>query len=222
MKITLKPHQRIWFTSDTHYNHSNICRGTSNWPEESKTRKFDTLDQMNDAIVDNINHVVGEDDILFHLGDWSFGGFEMIQEFRDRVNCKNIHLLLGNHDHHIENDKGGVRKLFASVNNYLRLELTIPAEPGPGTSKKVIKKSIVMCHYPIASWHDMNRGVIQLHGHVHLGPEDKLHRGKAMDIGMDGNLMEPYSLQEIGQIMRDRPVSCLVLPNDHHETNEGR
>ena len=222
MKITLQPHQRIWFTSDTHYKHSNICRGTSNWPEGSKTRDFDTLDKMNDAMINNINHLVGEDDILFHLGDWSFGGFENIQEFRDRLICKNIHLILGNHDHHIENDKGGVRALFASVNHYVRLELTIPNVPNEINPAKTIKKTFVLCHYPIASWHDMNRGVIHLHGHVHLGPHNKLHTGKAMDVGMDGNYMDPYSLQEIARIMRDRPVKCLVLPNDHHETNEGR
>jgi calcineurin-like phosphoesterase family protein len=177
---------------------------------------------MNDMIVNNINHLVGEDDILFHLGDWSFGGFDNIQEFRDRLVCKNIHLILGNHDQHIENDKGGVKALFASVNHYVRLELTVPNVPNEINPAKTIKKTFVLCHYPIASWHDMNRGVIQLHGHVHLGPHNKLHAGKAMDVGMDGNFMDPYSLQEIAKIMRDRPVKCVVLPNDHHETNEGR
>lgn len=222
MKIKLLPHQRVWFTSDTHYKHSNICRGTSNWPDGSKTRDFDTLDHMNEMIINNINHLVREDDLLFHLGDWSFGGYENIAEFRERILCKNIHLLLGNHDHHIERDKGGIQKLFSSVNEYLRLELLIPNEPNQINPDKIIKKTFVLCHYPIASWHDMNRGVIHLHGHVHLGPDQKLHAGKTMDVGMDGNGLNPYSLQEIAKTMRDRPVRCLVLPTDHHETNEGR
>ena len=217
MRIELLPHQRIFFTSDTHYKHANICRGTSNWGPGSKTRDFDTLEQMNEEMIRNINSLVGEDDILFHLGDWSFGGYDNIAEFRQRIVCKNIHLILGNHDHHIERDKGGVRSLFKSVHEYLRLEIVIPTEKG-----EKIRKTFILCHYPIASWHDMNRGVIQLHGHVHLGPENKLHEGKAMDVGMDGNWLNPYSLQEIARIMRDRPVKCLVLPNDHHETNEGR
>lgn len=216
MKLTIEPHQRVWFTSDTHYMHSNICRGTSNWVEGSKTRDFDELEQMNEVIIDNINNSVREDDILFHLGDWSFGGYENIEGFRQKITCKNIHLLLGNHDHHIENDKGGIQKLFKSVNSYLRLELNI-LKP---EDKETIRKTFVLCHYPIASWHDMNRGVIQLHGHVHLPPDLKLHEGKAMDVGMDGNLLEPYSLQEILQIMRDRPIRCLELPNDHHEDGD--
>jgi calcineurin-like phosphoesterase family protein len=217
MKITLQPHQRIWFTSDTHYRHSNICRGTSNWAPDSKTRDFDSLEQMDDAIVRAINGVVGEDDILFHLGDWSFGGYENIAEFRQRINCKNIHLLLGNHDHHIERDKGGIRKLFSSVNEYLRLEITIPMVPTEKNPNTKIKKTFILCHYPIASWHDLNQGVIHLHGHVHLEPEHKLHEGRAMDVGMDGNYLNPYSLQEISAIMRDRPLRSLRLPNDHHQ-----
>lgn len=106
MKIILEKGQRLFFTSDTHYNHSNICSATTSWAKgEGSTRKFDSLEKMNDTLVNNINEVVGENDILFHLGDWSFGGFEKIAEFRDRINCKNIHLILGNHDHHIERNK---------------------------------------------------------------------------------------------------------------------
>ena len=41
----------LWFTSDTHYSHKNICRGVSNW--DSGYRDFDSLDEMNDAIIKN-------------------------------------------------------------------------------------------------------------------------------------------------------------------------
>jgi calcineurin-like phosphoesterase family protein len=105
----------VWITSDTHYNHANICRGTTNWrkPDGSvpikETRDFKSLDIMNDMIVDNINQYVKQDDVLIHLGDWSFGGFEFIRKFRERIICKNIHLILGNHDHHIENNKENVK-----------------------------------------------------------------------------------------------------------------
>jgi calcineurin-like phosphoesterase family protein len=76
MKLKLDPTQRLYFTSDTHYNHTNICRGVTRWTDaEDVTRDFKTLDQMNDRIVAGINTEVGQDDILFHLGDWSFGGF---------------------------------------------------------------------------------------------------------------------------------------------------
>ena len=220
MKIELKPNQKIFFTSDTHYNHTNICRSVTNWRDENgnvpinQTRDFKSLDHMNDYIVNSINSKVGENDILFHLGDWSFGGFENIEEFRNKINCKNIHLILGNHDHHIEKDKNGIKSLFASVNEYLRLEVKMPL-----TSKMIPAKryTFILMHYPIASWHNMSDGVIHLHGHVHLSPHQKVNVGKAMDVGCDGNGMEPYSIHEVVSLVGNRPNKCLVLPQDHHE-----
>ena len=100
-KIILEKRQNLYFTSDTHYNHTNICRGVSKWPEGRGTRDFHSLGEMNSAIVSGINSVVGPDDVLVHLGDWSFGGFESIAEFRKKILCKNVILFLGNHDHHI-------------------------------------------------------------------------------------------------------------------------
>lgn len=218
MKIKLNK-GRIFFTSDTHFGHTNICRGVSNWRDENgnvpihQTRDFETLEQMNDKIVESINSVVGEDDTLFHLGDWSFGGFDNIEEFRNRINCKNIHLILGNHDHHIERNKNDIQRLFSSVHQYLRLQVSIM----PGTKLYAGEMDLVLMHYPIASWHNMNDGVIHLHGHVHLPPDKKLSQGKAMDVGVDGNNMMPYSLGQIMKIMDYQPIAKLSLPQDHHE-----
>ena len=213
MKLVLEKGQQLFFTSDTHYSHSNICSATTNWSvNDGYARKFDSLQDMNQRLVDNINDKVGENDILIHLGDWSFGGFDKIEEFRSQINCKNIHLTFGNHDHHIERNKEGVQKLFSSVQNYLRLEVRRPI------NKATVEKFTFVCmHYPIASWHDMNQGVIHLHGHVHLPADLRLAEGKAMDVGVDGNGLEPLSLNEILSIMKDRPIKKLELPKDHHE-----
>ena len=73
MKITLEKSQRLFFTSDTHYNHANICSATTKWTDPTTIREFKSLERMNAILVDNINEVVGQDDILIHLGDWSFG-----------------------------------------------------------------------------------------------------------------------------------------------------
>ena len=218
MKIKLNK-GRIFFTSDTHYAHTNICRSVSNWRDENgnvpinQTRDFKSLDHMNDYIVNSINGKVGEDDTLFHLGDWSFGGFENIEEFRNRINCKNIHLILGNHDHHIERNKNDIQRLFSSVHQYLRLQVSVM----PGTKLYAGEVDLVLMHYPIASWHNMNDGVIHLHGHVHLPPDKKLSQGKAMDVGVDGNNLIPYSLGQIMKIMDYQPIAKLSLPQDHHE-----
>jgi len=204
---------RVFLTSDTHYMHNNLCRGVTRWRVKDEhgnsvipskeVRDFDTLEEMNDLMVQNINDTVGEDDILFHLGDWSFGGFEMIGKFRGMIKCKNIHLLLGNHDHHIESNKGETRKLFASVNNYLEL--------------RVNDVNLVLCHYPIVSWNNMRRGTIMLHGHQHLKGDDRFGNGKRMDVGMCGSPeYRPYSLEEIVEILSHRTNYELV--GGHHDT----
>jgi calcineurin-like phosphoesterase family protein len=215
MKLELRKGQRLWFTSDTHYNHSNICRATTQWKDaDNVTRDFSSLERMNEEILFWINQKVDQDDILIHLGDWSFGGFDSIKQFRDRIICKNVHLVLGNHDHHIQRNKDNVQSLFSSVHEYLYLEVR-----RPGVTKKdaMDRYAFVCMHYPIASWNNMNNGVIHLHGHVHLSPQQRLARGKAMDVGVDGNQYEPIGLDEILSIMDKQPIAKLELPKDHHE-----
>jgi hypothetical protein len=38
-----------------------------------------------------------------------------------------------------------------------------------------------------------------------------------MDVGVDGNGMQPYSINEIISIMNKQPIAKLSLPQDHHE-----
>lgn len=213
MKLVLEKGQKLFFTSDTHYNHANICSATTKWvPANRNTRQFDSLEAMNDALVNNINEVVGENDILIHLGDWSFGGFDAIAEFRDRITCKNIHLVYGNHDHHQMKNKHDIQSLYASCHDYLFLNVRRPGEGG-----RMDKYNFVCMHFPIASWNGMNDGVIHLHGHVHLPPHQRVADGKAMDVGVEGNGLYPISLDEVLDIMKNQPIKKLSLPSDHHE-----
>jgi calcineurin-like phosphoesterase family protein len=218
MKIKLNTGQKLWFTSDTHYDHKNICSATTNWVgAENLTRDFSSLERMNDELVNSINTKVGQDDILFHLGDWSFNGFENIRKFRERIVCQNVHLILGNHDHHIERDKDDIQSIFSSVNHYLQLEVKRELTPDQMKVGVLGHIKFVLMHYPIASWNGMNDGVIHLHGHVHLSNNLRVADGKAMDVGVDGNNYEPIELNEIIKIMSKQPIARLALPKDHHE-----
>ena len=205
--IKIDKNKNVFITSDTHYGHSNICRGTTNWrlPDGSipidQTRDFETIENMNDTIVNNINSMVGQDDVLIHLGDWSFGGFDNIKKFRERIICKEIHIILGNHDHHILNNKENVRELFTSVSEYNTL--------------KYLDSTFVLFHYPITSWNGLHKGDIHLHGHVHLSNDKKFGKGKKMDVGVDGNNLKPYSIKEIIELMNEREILSDML-FDHH------
>ena len=213
MKIELKQGQRLWFTSDTHYNHTNICRATTRWTDaDSVTRDFSSLEKMNEELIFWINQRVAQDDILIHLGDWSFGGFENIEVFRNRIICQNVHLILGNHDHHIERNKDNIQSIFSSVNHYLDLNVSWWI-----AGKKKEHARFICMHYPIASWNGMNDGAIHLHGHVHLPKHLRMAAGKAMDVGVDGNDLEPIEMDDILIKMVSRPIAKLTLPKDHHE-----
>jgi len=57
MKITLNKGQKLWFTSDTHYNHTNICRATTRWVDaDSVTRDFKSL-EWNMVYKYDLNHL---------------------------------------------------------------------------------------------------------------------------------------------------------------------
>lgn len=215
MKIVLENNQNLFFTSDTHYGHKNIVSGVSDWESGRGCRQFKTVDEMNNTLVNAINETVGENDILIHLGDWSFGGFERIKEFRDRIVCKNIHLIFGNHDQHIESNREEIQSLFLSV-GHLRY-ITI-VRPNKGNEKHD-RFRFVICHYPIASWQDMNQGVMHLHGHIHTPSSNNVGPGKMMDVGVDGALnYRPYSLDQVLRLLRIQTIKGLIIHKfDHHE-----
>ena len=203
----------IWFTSDTHFSHKNIVRGTTTWKEElpelgshrmSSVRDFDTLEEHNYALIKSINSVVKHDDILYHLGDWSFGGHEQIKIFRDQLNCREIHLILGNHDQHIRPLDSPYRELFASVNDTLELNLKVDKKYGI-----VGKQKIFLSHYGHRVWNKSHHGAIHLYGHSH-GTLPMF--GKSMDVGVDTNNLYPYHLDEIMSIMCKRNIEVI----DHH------
>jgi calcineurin-like phosphoesterase family protein len=169
---------------------------------------------MNSHLIANINEVVGQDDILFHLGDWSFGGFEQIELFRNQIACKNVHIITGNHDHHIENNKEGIQSIFSSVNKYLNLVV----KWNVGTPLMGEQRFALM-HFPIASWDNMARGAIHLHGHVHFEADKRIGVGKMMDVGVDGNELYPIEMSEVLKLMGNQPIKSMFA-FDHHEIVE--
>lgn len=240
-KIKLEGNKKIWFTSDTHYGHKNICKGVTEWDVkdhggDNSVRDFKTLDAMNAALVDGINKYVGEDDYLVHLGDWSFGGLENIWKFRRRVNCKNIIFILGNHDHHIANDRdipdcwvrcrppfelvdtqgstsdfdepAKAEDLFESVHAYLELVVS---------SSSLGKQTYNLMHFPLAIWNKGHHNRVMLYGHVHGSFQ---HPGRALDVGMDNAFKmfgeyRPFSQEDINIFMKGREFTQF----SHHNKN---
>ena len=83
--------RNIWVISDTHFNHTNIINYCD--------RPFNSTKHMNEMLVSNINEVVKEIDILYHLGDVYFNGSneELNQTWYGKLHGRK-RLVLGNHD----------------------------------------------------------------------------------------------------------------------------
>lgn len=168
-----------FFTSDTHFNHKNICRGVSSWADKTGTRDFINLEQMNNILISNINAIVSKNDTLYHLGDFAFGDHSLIPNFRERINCDHIILIRGNHDDHIFDFKNCFEKIY----DYYEL--------------RIGRKQLNLFHYPMFSWNNIRRGAIHLYGHEH-GHIPNAIPG-SMDVGVDTNNYRPYSLEEVIQ-----------------------
>ena len=110
---------------------------------------------------------------------------------------------MGNHDHHIENNRGNVQSLFLSVSHYNTL--------------KIDEHTFRLMHYPISSWDGLNKGVMHLHGHCHLPTNLRFGKGQRMDVGMDGHPeFRPYNIRrEVVPMLRHRD-KVSEMDNDHH------
>lgn len=85
---------RVFITSDSHFGHKNII--------EYCNRPFADVDEMNAALIERWNSVVGKDDMVIHLGDVGLGSREKIGEIIRQLNGRKM-LIMGNHDHFKEN-----------------------------------------------------------------------------------------------------------------------
>jgi calcineurin-like phosphoesterase family protein len=165
----------IWFTSDFHLGHSNIIRFCK--------RPFANAHEMNEAIVERMNSCVKPDDTLYFLGDFCLGSPRYVTEYRERLACKTIHFIEGNHD----KTPRKLQHFFASWN--------LLAEVYVG------KRSIVLCHYAMRVWPHHARGAWHLYGHSHGNlPDDPL--ALSMDVGVDSHDFRPWHFDEIQTVMK--------------------
>lgn len=124
------------FIADTHFGHDKFH--SDNW-EYKFWKKYNNINQ---------------DFILYHLGDLSFiHNHEYLEEifkkFRSNEHCKNIVLILGNHD-----DK---------ASRYL--QHNVVACNSMGIVYK--NKKILLTHEP----QTINDNVLNMHGHLHTKEE---------------------------------------------------
>ena len=180
------PFNKIWFTSDTHFNHSNIIKYCK--------RPFEDVEEMNQTLIDNWNMVVAEDDLIICDGDFSLGSSNNAIMILNRLNGYKI-LIKGNHEKAVLGSKSAKEYFDAGIYDLLEIRV-LDEEVSDGF------QDIILCHYPMLSWNKSHRGSWQLFGHVHgMLDGDKRLSPNQMDIGVDSNGFRPISYQEVKEII---------------------
>lgn len=180
----------LFFASDTHFGHANIIKYAN--------RPYESVEEMNEALIDNWNSVVGKQDDIWHLGDiawWNRKSDVPLTKLLGRLNGRK-HLALGNHDEGLPTD--ALEDNFVEIVNYKEIRMN--------------RQKMILCHYPIFSWNGMYKGSWMLHGHCHGNINYANENTTRLDVGVDVHNWTPVSFEGIVDILGDKVFEAV----DHH------
>jgi calcineurin-like phosphoesterase family protein len=167
----------IFFSSDHHFGHANILKYCN--------RPFKDVEEMDRVLVDNWNSVVTNKDIVYHLGDFSFGPAPL---YLNQLNGTK-YFVRGNHEKPLVNALGN------KDIPYIR-HLKIESYP-----------EIVISHFAMRVWNKSHFGSYHLFGHSH-GRLEPYKR--SVDIGIDSHWItgkkefRPFSCEEVCSFLEKR------------------
>jgi calcineurin-like phosphoesterase family protein len=175
-----------WFTSDHHFGHKNII--------EYCNRPFDSVEEMNEALVEAWNSCVKSGDTVYYLGDFSLKN-SMMEQYAPRLNGSKI-LIAGNHDSCHPCNHGGKWGQLSLYRKYF-----------DGVYDQLDWQAVLLHHMPYYDEDDhrypeyrpVNEGKILLHGHVH---ERWLINGRQINVGVDVWNYEPVHEEQIMQLIQ--------------------
>jgi len=214
--LTNLTNKNLFFVSDFHFNHGNVmkyCRRPGLTEQEQEYLNAgvefkvgrESVERMDSYLIDETNKIVGEEDILWFLGDFCFASkhnyFEIAKSYRNRINCKNIFCLWGNHD------RQEIASLFSAAQDYAEINWQ--------------GQIITMFHYALATWNKSHHSSWNLYAHSHGTAEswfDKMMPNRrSIDVGVDNaarilGAYRPFSFEEVRNIMKNRSGHSI----DHH------
>jgi calcineurin-like phosphoesterase family protein len=162
----------IYFTADLHIGHANIIRFCQ--------RPFQSVDEMNGALIAGWNSVVRENDDVYVLGDLFYRNAAPAEETLRQLKGRK-RLILGNHDKRWTKTVDLARH-FAEVANLL-----------------IYKRDGVkytLCHYPMLSWDGRGHGGYMIHGHTHNSRLEHTDQF-LLNAGVDINGYKPVTFEEL-------------------------
>jgi calcineurin-like phosphoesterase family protein len=192
----------IWFTSDTHFCHEKEFL----W----KPRGFNSVEEMNEALVENWNKVVKPEEPVYHLGDLALTDMEKALPYLMRLNGT-IYWIRGNHD---------TRKKI----DYFMDECPSIWDIGYADVLKIGKHSFFLSHYPTLTCNfdekKFSQHVINLHGHTHQ-QTNWLHADNPFmyHVGVDSHNCTPVHIDEVITDIKNRWFQQEKLYEKYKEDN---
>jgi len=179
----------VFVTADHHFGHANIIRFCS--------RPFANVTEMDQSMIDAWNAVVGPEDTVYHLGDFTLT--DSLSPWVHALQFRKLLIVPGGHDHR------WLKKFGQPPGN--RIEILPPLVTLEFPSGEKRPNVVVLCHYPMLSWDRSHYGSLHLHGHSHgtipddlsgdtqLPPGNK--KGRRIDVGVDSWDFRPVVLEEL-------------------------
>lgn len=172
----------IWFTSDLHFNNENIIKYNN--------RPFNSVEEMNEKLIENWNSIVSQEDIVYVLGDFIMGSPKDVKPILDKLKGKII-LIVGNHDTNAKLD------IYSELNIEIHEVLKL----------KIGKIIYILFHYPIfiRSWEGQTKNrIYALSGHTHS--ENKFYENIPWNynVGVDANNYKPVNIEDIKQAFKEK------------------
>ena len=166
-----------YFIADTHFGHENVIKFSA--------RPFENLAEMERVLIENWNARVQPNDDIYIVGDFAWRAkhehlMKCIRKLKGRK-----HLITGNHDRkYLEFDD--FRAEFVEIDKQTEIHIN--------------NHQIILCHYPMAEWHQYHRGSYHIHGHLHNRKDEAFNYLKdknALNAGVDVNHFMPVTFEEL-------------------------
>lgn len=183
-----------YFTADSHFSYNDESVLSRDY------RPFKSLQEMNKKIIDIWNSQAGEDDVIYHLGDFvnynylDISGFEERLGFVKKIKAKVV-LILGNNEKRImRNDFGGN---FEKFRQYL-LGFGFFEVYETYYKVKIGENEYLLTHEP----KDCDKSnIYNLFAHIHKNVFIKKY---GINVGVDNHYFKLFSEKDILDIQNNR------------------
>lgn len=180
----------IYFTSDLHFCHDREF--------VYKPRGFDSVQEMNDAIIERWNSIVNEEDDVYVLGDLMLNdnnlGVELVNKLHGR-----IHVIIGNHD-----TDSRINMYKDKCDNIETIQYALRIKYG--------KYHLYLSHYPTITCNldesHFSEHMLNLYGHTHQQTNFFNDNPFMYHVGVDSHNCTPVHIEEVIADMKIKYKEC--------------